>query len=340
MRVLFIVALANEKRCTMKKVYILLVFILLFILSFFISLSNGAVKIPVDEIINAIFSKEDNINRQVIWNVRLPRTIVAGLVGVCLSLSGAILQGVMRNPLAGPNIIGVSAGGGLAALILLVLFPEFYYLAPIGAFIGALLATLFIYILAWKEGALPTRLILAGVAVSSLLNAGINALMTFYPDRVAGVISFMVGGLSATTWVQVKMILPYAILGTILVLLLPTKLNVLMLGDEIATGLGLNVERTRFIFIILSSLLAGAAVSVVGLLGFVGLMVPHIARLFIGSDYRYLFPGAIFLGGTVVMLCDTVARVLFSPMEIPVGIIMSALGAPFFLFLLRKKEKI
>lgn len=333
------VALANEKRCTMKR-YILLVFILLFILSFFISLSNGAVKIPVDEIINAIFSKEDNINRQVIWNVRLPRTIVAGLVGVCLSLSGAILQGVMRNPLAGPNIIGVSAGGGLAALILLILFPEFYYLAPIGAFIGALLATLFIYILAWKEGALPTRLILAGVAVSSLLNAGINSLMIFYPDRVAGVISFMVGGLSATTWIQVKMILPYAILGTILVLLLPTKLNVLMLGDEIATGLGLNVERTRFIFIILSSLLAGAAVSVVGLLGFVGLMVPHIARLFIGSDYRYLFPGAIFLGGTVVMLCDTVARVLFSPMEIPVGIIMSALGAPFFLFLLRRNEKI
>lgn len=322
------------------KRYILLVFILLFILSFFISLSNGAVKIPVDEIINAIFSKEDNINRQVIWNVRLPRTIVAGLVGVCLSLSGAILQGVMRNPLAGPNIIGVSAGGGLAALILLILFPEFYYLAPIGAFIGSLLATLFIYILAWKEGALPTRLILAGVAVSSLLNAGINSLMTFYPDRVAGVISFMVGGLSATTWIQVKMILPYAILGTILVLLLPTKLNVLMLGDEIATGLGLNVERTRFIFIILSSLLAGAAVSVVGLLGFVGLMVPHIARLFIGSDYRYLFPGAIFLGGTVVMLCDTVARVLFSPMEIPVGIIMSALGAPFFLFLLRRNEKI
>lgn len=339
MRVLFIVALANEKRCIMKR-YILLVFILLFILSFFISLSNGAVKIPVDEIINAIFSKEDNINRQVIWNVRLPRTIVAGLVGVCLSLSGAILQGVMRNPLAGPNIIGVSAGGGLAALILLILFPEFYYLAPIGAFIGALLATLFIYILAWKEGALPTRLILAGVAVSSLLNAGINSLMIFYPDRVAGVISFMVGGLSATTWIQVKMILPYAILGTILVLLLPTKLNVLMLGDEIATGLGLNVEKTRFIFIILSSLLAGAAVSVVGLLGFVGLMVPHIARLFIGSDYRYLFPGAIFLGGTVVMLCDTVARVLFSPMEIPVGIIMSALGAPFFLFLLRRNEKI
>ncbi|WP_025641690.1 FecCD family ABC transporter permease [Schnuerera ultunensis] len=324
----------------MRKKYLILAFVFLFILSFFISLGNGAVKISAREIAKAILAEENNVNRQVIWNVRLPRTIMAGLVGICLSLSGAILQGVMRNPLAGPNIIGVSAGGGLAALILLVLFPELYYLVPGGAFVGSLLATLFIYILAWKDGALPTRLILAGVAVSSLLNAGINTLMTFYPDRVAGVISFMVGGLSAITWIQVKMILPYVSIGIILVLLLPTKLNVLMLGDEIATGLGLNVERTRFIFIILSSLLAGAAVSAVGLLGFVGLMVPHIARLFIGSNYRYLFLGSIFLGGTVVMLCDTVARALFAPMEIPVGIIMSALGAPFFLLLLRRKEKI
>ena len=324
----------------MRKRYVLIIFIFLFILSFFISLGNGAVKISIKEIAKAILSKENNVNRQVIWNVRLPRTIVAGIVGICLSLSGAILQGVMRNPLAGPNIIGVSAGGGLAALIILILFPELYYLVPGGAFVGSLLATLFIYILAWKDGALPTRLILAGVAVSSLLNAGINALMTFYPDRVAGVISFMVGGLSATTWIQVKMILPYAIIGTILVLMLPIKLNILLLGDEIATGLGLNVERTRFTFIILSSLLAGAAVSAVGLLGFVGLMVPHITRLFIGSNYRYLFPGSIFLGGALVMLCDTFARVLFAPMEIPVGIIMSALGAPFFLILLRRKETV
>ncbi len=218
------------------------------------------------------------------------------------------------------------------------MFPEFYFLAPGGAFAGALLATLFIYTLAWKDGALPTRLILAGVAVSSLLNAGINALMTFYPDRVAGVISFMVGGLSATTWIQVKMILPYISIGIMAVLFLPTKLNVLALGDEVATGLGLSVEKTRFLFIILSSLLAGAAVSAVGLLGFVGLMVPHIARFFIGSDYRYLFPASIFLGGTIVMLCDTVARVMFAPMEIPVGIIMSALGAPFFLYLLRRRK--
>jgi iron complex transport system permease protein len=180
---------------------------------------------------------------------------------------------------------------------------------------------------------------LAGVAVSSLLGAGNNAIMTFYPDKVSGVIGFMVGGLSSTNWKHVDMILPYAILGIILLLFITNKLNILLLGDEVATGLGLNVEATRFFFIIISSLLAGAAVSVVGLLGFVGLIVPHITRLFIGSDYRYLIPATIFSGSAVVVMCDTLARVMFAPMEIPVGIIMSALGAPFFLYLLRRKKE-
>lgn len=321
-----------------QKILVLGAFILLFILSFFFSVGNGAVKITPIEIIKAIFLEMDTVNYQIIWNVRLPRTIVAGLVGVCLSLSGAILQGIMRNPLASPNIIGVSSGGGLMALTILILFPHLYYLVPIGAFLGALGATLFIYALSWKEGVLPSRLILAGVAVSSLLSAGTNALMTFFPDRVTGVLGFMVGGLSATTWQDVKMILPYTIIGVISLLILAEKLNILMLGDEVATGLGVNVERTRFIFIIISSLLAGSAVSVVGLLGFIGLIVPHMTRLFIGSDYNYLFPGTIFFGAALLIICDTIARVLFAPIEIPVGIIMSALGAPFFLYLLRNKE--
>lgn len=321
-----------------KKTTTLIAFILLFIASFFFSLGNGAVKISPIGIVRAIIYEQDSVFYQIIWNVRLPRTIVAALVGISLSLSGVILQGIMRNPLAGPNIIGVSSGGGFFALIILIIFPKYYFLVPIGAFIGALSATMFIYTLAWKEGVLPTRLVLAGVAVSSLFSAGTNSLMTFFPERVSGVISFMVGGLSATTWRDVRMIFPYSLIGLILILFLPNRLNILMLGDEVATGLGIKVERTRFLFIIISSILAGAAVSVVGLLGFVGLIVPHMARLFIGSDYRYLFPGTIFLGGTIVMICDTLSRVLFAPMEIPVGIIMSALGAPFFLYLLRKRE--
>lgn len=328
----------NIKHEIIKKKFILFIFICLSVVSFFISISNGAVKISFKEIINAILFEEATVNYQIIWNVRLPRTIVASLVGTCLALAGSILQGVMRNPLASPNIIGVSSGAGLMTLVILILFPDFYFLAPMGAFVGALLATLFIYFLAWREGVIPTRLILAGVAVSSLLGAGTNAIMTFYPDKVSGIIGFMVGGLSATNWKHVSMIFPYAIIGIILVLLIPNKLNILMLGDEVATGLGISVERTRFFFVIISSLLAGAAVSVVGLLGFVGLIVPHITRVFIGSDYRYLLPATIFTGSSIVVLCDTIARVMFAPMEIPVGIIMSALGAPFFLYLLRRKE--
>lgn len=329
----------NKKRCKIKKSAILIACVCLSVAGFFISIGNGAVKISPSEIINTILFDEGTVNYQIIWNVRLPRTITASLVGTCLALSGCILQGVMRNPLASPNIIGVSSGAGLMTLVVLIIFPDYYYLAPLGAFAGALLATLFIYFLAWKEGAATTRLILAGVAVSSLLGAGNNAIMTLYPDKVSGVIGFMVGGLSSTNWNHVDMIFPYAIVGMILLLLISNKLNILMLGDEVATGLGLNVEGTRFFFIIVSSLLAGAAVSVVGLLGFVGLIVPHITRLFIGSDYRYLLPATIFTGSAVVVLCDTLARVMFAPLEIPVGIIMSALGAPFFLYLLRRKKE-
>jgi iron complex transport system permease protein len=327
----------EAKNKQINKGLILTVFICFSVLSFLISLANGAVKISFKEIIDILFTEKFNENYQIIWNVRLPRTIVASLVGTCLALSGAILQGIMRNPLAGPNIIGVSSGAGLMTLIVLILFPSHYYLAPLGSFAGALMATLFIYFLAWKEGAAPTRLILAGVAVSSLLGAGNNIIMTFYPDKVSGVIGFMVGGLSAVNWKHVTMIWPYALLGIILVMIVPNRLNILMLGDEVATGLGLNVERTRFLFIIISSLLAGAAVSVAGLLGFVGLIVPHITRLFIGSDYRYLLSATIFTGSATVLLCDTLARVMFAPVEIPVGIIMAALGAPFFLYLLRRK---
>ena len=321
-----------------RKITILIILSAICLISFLISVGKGSLNISISQVVKAIFIENDTVNHQIIWNIRFPRTLVAGLVGICLALSGAILQGVMRNPLAAPNIIGVSSGAGLMAYIIMILFPSYYYLVPFGAFVGALSSTIFIYLLAWKDGINPMRLVLAGVAVSSLLGAGINSLMTFFPDRVAGVIGFMVGGLSARTWPHFNMLWPYAALGIAITLLLPKKLNILMLGDEIATGLGLNVERTRLLFIILASLLAASAVSVVGLLGFVGLIVPHTARLIIGSDYRYLFPATAILGATIVMLCDTVARLLFDPVEIPVGIVMSILGGPFFLYLLRERK--
>ncbi|MBU3204014.1 FecCD family ABC transporter permease [Clostridium algidicarnis] len=321
-----------------KKVIILVMLLIIFIISIFLSVGLGAIKVSPKEIIRALIDKNGTVNYRIIWNIRLPRTIISVLVGISLSLSGTIIQGVMQNSLASPSIIGVSSGAGFAALTILILFPEYYNLVPLGAFVGAFVVTMLIYGLAWKDGLVPNRLILAGVAVNSLLGAGNNALLTFFPDRVSGVINFMVGSLNGVTWANVHSILPYVIVGIVIALTLSDKLNILVLGDEVATGLGVNVEKIRFIFIILSSVLAGSAVSVVGLLGFVGLIAPHISRLIIGSDYRFLFPTAILLGAIIVLLCDLISRVLFAPMEIPVGIIMSVLGAPFFLYLLRSKE--
>jgi iron complex transport system permease protein len=323
-----------------RKIMLLFVLAILCLASFIISVVKGSHNLTFIEVMKALFIEKDSVSHQIVWNIRLPRTLIAGIVGMCLALSGAILQGVMRNPLAAPNIIGVSSGAGLMAFIILIIFPNYYYLVPAGAFVGALLATLLIYMLAWKNGVQPMRMILAGVAVSSLLGAGINALMIFYPERVIGTVDFLVGGLSARTWPHFHMLWPYAVIGIIMTLLFPQKLNILMLGDEIATGLGVNVERTRMMFIAIAALLAGSAVSVVGLLGFVGLIVPHTARLIIGSDYRYLFPATAILGAAVVMACDTIARLVLDPVEIPVGIIMALLGAPFFLYLLRERRSI
>jgi len=327
----------EKRRNGCRKLLILSVMGALCVVSFLISVGKGSLDISAVQVFKAIFLEDNTLNHQIIWNVRLPRTLTAGLVGICLSLSGAILQGVLRNPLAAPNIIGVSAGAGFMAYLVLIIFPDLYYLVPAAAFGGALIATMMIYLLAWRQGAHPMRLVLAGVAISALLGAGINALMIFYPDRLAGIVGFMVGGLSGRTWPHFHLLWPYAALGIFIALLLPQKLNILLLGDEVANGLGLHVERMRIIFIALASLLAASAVSVVGLLGFVGLIVPHTARLIIGPDYRYLFPATAMLGATMVILCDTVARLLFDPVEIPAGIIMAILGGPFFLYLLRER---
>jgi len=321
-----------------KKIGTIVVLVILSVLVFLISVGKGTIDISIPDVIRAIFIDKEGMNHQIIFNVRLPRTLVAALVGMSLALSGAILQGVMRNPLASPGVIGVSQGAGLAAFTILILFPDYTYLVPIGAFIGAFLATMLIYMLAWKNGIQPVRLILAGVAVSSMLAAGINVLMTLFPDKLGGTVNFMIGELSARTWPHFNMLWPYALLGLFLSFILSGRINILMMGDEIAIGLGVKVEQTRIILIAIASMLAASAVSVVGLLGFVGLIAPHICRILVGTDYKYLFPAAALFGATLLMLCDTLSRLIFSPVEIPVGIIMSLLGAPFFLYLLRERR--
>ena len=319
------------------RIGVLLALAVLCVAAFFLSVYFGTLTLSPADVFSVLLGDGDSagIRHQIIWNIRLPRTLVAALVGTCLSLSGCLLQGVMRNPLAAPHLIGVSAGAGLAGVIILIVFPDTTYLLTPVTFAGALVTTVLIYLLAWQQGLKPVRLILAGVAVSSFLSAWITALMLFFPDRVHSVLGFMVGGLAARTWQHLFIMLPYAAGGFVLVLGCAGRLNLLMLGDEMAQSLGIHVERTRLVLIALAALLAASAVSVAGLLGFVGLMVPHMTRMIIGSDHRYLIPGCALMGAALLMACDTLARVALDPVEVPVGVIMALLGAPFFLYLLR-----
>lgn len=322
---------------TLWRMLMLVLFVILAAIGCFLSVAKGAADISLSQIFTILLHPQAAPQDQIIWNIRLPRMIVGALVGMNLALSGCILQAVMRNPLADPHIIGISSGAGISGITVMILFPALEYLITPVAFVGAMAAAVAIYILAWKNGIKPVRIILAGVAVSAFLGAGISGLLIFYSDRVNGALMWMVGGLAARSWPHVSIIVPYAVVGLILAVLSSHYLNILQLGDDMAKGLGVHVEITRVVLTAIAALLAASAVSVVGLLGFVGLVIPHISRLILGSDYRYLVPGAAILGVAIVTLSDTFARVVFAPVELPVGIIMAFIGAPFFLFLLRRE---
>ena len=325
----------NERKAF--RLSVIFILIITVIVCMIISLIWGSTSVSLAEIWRTLWSDElTDTASQIIWNIRLPRNIVAALVGACLAVSGAILQAVMKNPLADPQIVGVSSGAGLAGVIVLILFPGYDYIVPLVAFLGAMGAALMVYALAWKNGIRPSRIILAGVAVAAFLGSGISALLVFYGDRVQGALLWMVGGLSARSWPQVEVLFPYAMIGLFLACLGAKRLTILSLGDETAKGLGLKVEQTRFMMTAVAALLAAGAVSIAGLIGFVGLVIPHMLRLIIGNDYAYLLPGSALFGAFVLVVSDTVGRVLMSPIEIPVGIIMAFFGAPFFLYLLRR----
>lgn len=320
------------------KIIIILFFTGFTIFAMVASLTLGSVDISFSTIVHTLLGNVQTTDEMVIWNIRFPRNIVGALVGANLAVSGAILQAVMKNPLADPGIVGVSSGAGLAGVIMLIFMPEASILLTPVAFVGAMLSAAAVYALAWKNGIRPTRIILAGVAVSAFLGSGISALLVFYSDKVQGALLWMVGGLSARSWPQVETLFPYTILGLVLALAGCKALTILSLGDETARGLGVPVERVRFSMTAVAALLAAGAVSVAGLIGFVGLVVPHIVRLIIGTDYKYVIPGSAILGAGVLVFCDTLGRVAFSPIEIPAGIIMAFLGAPFFLYLLRRNS--
>lgn len=233
---------------------------------------------------------QKSANSNIILNVRIPRLIGALLAGSALSVSGTLLQSVMNNSLASPSIIGVNSGAAFFAVFIFACFPYQYELIPIAAFSGAFLTAIFVYLIALKTGASRISIILAGVAISNIISAGIDFLTLMQPDQLLGTTSFMIGGLTGLTLKKLYAPMVYIFIGLILSLLFAPSLNILNLGDELASAVGMNVKRYRFIYIAIAALLAGSAVSFAGLLGFVGLLVPHITRMIIGTDCRYLIP--------------------------------------------------
>lgn len=312
--------------------------ILLCLIAAVLSLCLGNINLSPGEVLAALLGQGGKINSNILKYARLPRTAACLMAGAALSVSGAVLQNVLANKLASPSIIGVNAGAGLGVTVCCALGSLYGWAVSVSAFLGSLITVLIISVFSGRTGASKTTVILGGVALNSMLNAFSESIAVLNPDVAALTTDFRVGGFSA---VSAKRLLPASVLILAAMLLLFTlfnELDVLTLGDESAQSVGLSARKYRIVFLILAALLAGSAVSFAGLLGFIGLIVPHFVRKLIGNESRYLLPLSALAGGGFVTLCDLAARLLFQPYELPVGILMAVIGGPAFVWLLLRMK--
>ncbi len=305
-----------------------------------LSLALGPVAIAPWDVLCALFGGDDgSVTARIVFYARAPRVCGCILAGAALAVSGALTQSVLANPLAAPSTIGVNSGAGLAAAVCCAAAPTAQALVPVAAFAGALCAALLVLFIAERTGAAKITLVLAGVAISNVLAAGVDAVVTFSPDALNAYSDFRIGSLENLS--MARLAAPAAVTAAALVaaFLLTNELDVLMLGTETAESLGMRAGRMRIALLAVAAALAGAAVSFAGLLGFVGLMVPHIVRRFTGDEARYLLPASALGGSALLLVCDTASRTLFAPYELPVGITLAFIGGPFFIWLLLRQRK-
>lgn len=308
--------------------------LVLFVIVWLLSVKIGAVSISMGQIVDILFRGEQSAAQRILLYVRIPRACGAALCGMGLAVSGAVIQTILGNPLAGPNIIGVNAGAGFMVVLCGTLLPGMYGILPAAAFAGAFMTVVFVYFLARYTGSSKITLVLSGVAVNSLLNAATDVVYTFDADSLVRSNGFRIGGLSG---VNTSVLVPAGICIVVAIIItasLHNEMEVLSLGDASAKTLGLPTTFYRFVFLALAAVLAGASVSFAGLLGFVGLIIPHIARIFVGDECKYFIITSAICGALLVMICDLAARTLFAPYELPAGIVLSFIGAPFFIWLL------
>ncbi|MHB8574864.1 MAG: FecCD family ABC transporter permease [Dehalococcoidia bacterium] len=317
-----------------------------------VAVSQGPVGIPLGTVWRVLLAHTTGIRigawpasaEAIVWEIRLPRVVLAGTVGATLACSGAGYQGVFRNPLADPYLIGVASGAGLGAAVAIIspLRGSWHGLSPLPlfAFVGAMTTVSISYAIARSGRAIPlATLILAGVAVSALANAAMSFLFMIHNEKFLTVFAWLLGGFNASSWLTTVLVLPYVVAGSGVVLVFARILNVLQFGEEQAQQLGVPVERVKLVVLIAASLATAAAVSVSGLIGFVGLIVPHAIRLVWGPDYRRIVPFSIVLGAIFMILADLFARLIIAPQEMPIGIVTAFCGAPFFLYLLKRGRR-
>lgn len=305
------------------------------------SVGIGSRLISPAELLRAAMGQGTAETMLILGTLRLPRILAAVLVGMALGVSGAILQGLIRNPLASPDMIGITGGAAFAAVAYLTYFSGQVGIAwlPVAAFLGAALISLVIYALAWKQGVTPTRLVLIGIGISAATGALTMLMIALSPIQAAGqAYIWLTGSVYGASWENVYTLLPWVAVFIPFALVYARHINVQELGDDMAKGLGAPVQRHRFVLLLVSVALAGSAVSVAGAIGFVGLIAPHIARKLVGPSFGGLIPTAALLGGLLVVTADAVARTAFQPQDVPAGVFTAAIGAPFFIYLLYRNR--
>lgn len=324
---------------TSRNIVVLAVTAALLVVATALGFMLGASSVSLPELVAwAMGGDVTDAARNILENVRTPRVLAALLAGAALATSGALIQASLDNPLASPNVIGVNSGAGLFVLLAAAFAPGALWLTPLAAFAGALVTALIIFALSLGTGISRLTVVLAGIAITTVFGAGMNTILIVDPDAYLGSSTFLVGGLSGVLMRDLGWPALYIVAGVVLAIAGASKLNILALGDEAAHGLGLNVRGVRLGMLAVAAVLAGAAVSFAGLLGFVGLVVPHLVRFFVGHDNRWVVPVAALAGAAFVVGCDLLARVMFAPYELPVGILMAFIGGPFFIYLILKNR--
>src|SRR5690625_1347659 len=322
-----------------KKVISFIIAIILLLVTTIYSAVTGSIEVSAMELIKGLFT-DTNENVQIIKDLRLPRIIISLFAGAALAVSGVLLQAVMRNPLAEPGIIGVSSGAAFISIIMISYFPMLFFYTPLFAFIGGAFAFILVYMFSWKSGLNPLRMILIGVAINAAFT-GLSELFTMAnQSSMTSGISVTTSTLSMKTWSDVEVIVLYGTIGLVLAFFLYAWCNHLGLEDKTLKNLGFRTNRARLIISIVAVLLASIATAIAGMFTFVGLLIPHIGRSLVGTDYKVLIPLSAIMGALLILIADTLGRTVMAPIEISASILLAVIGGPLLIFLLRKSDRI